>query len=406
MERSPARRRRSAAALAPDPTESRRVGAPVRSGPRLLTPPSRPERPVEVSPERLAHERLAVAARLSMQLAPLQNEAAIADLAVSELHTAFDYYLAVIQRLDGDVLHVVAAAGPLVDQVGFLAFEQSIDVGVNGRVARSGAIAFVPDTRLDPDYLGRNADSDPNSELSLPIFVDGRIWGVMNLEQLQRDAFKADDVLLAEAVVAQVGAALHRAALSAEVEATVTNTLGTLIDVLEAKDAYTAQHARDVVDLSERVARRLGLADRDLRDVHYAAILHDIGKIGVPSDILRKPGKLTDEEFEQIKTHSDIGGRLLERIPFTQSVAPLVRAIHERFDGGGYPDHLVGEAIPIGARIVGACDAFDAMISDRPYRSGMPPADAVAELHRCAGTQFDPRVVAALVAELGPMPLR
>ncbi|MEN0012814.1 MAG: HD domain-containing phosphohydrolase [Solirubrobacteraceae bacterium] len=359
-----------------------------------------------MSPERLAHERLAVAARLSMQLAPLQNEAAIADLAVSELHTAFDYYLAVIQRLDGDVLHVVAAAGPLVDQVGFLAFEQSIDVGVNGRVARSGAIAFVPDTRLDPDYLGRNADSDPNSELSLPIFVDGRIWGVMNLEQLQRDAFKADDVLLAEAVVAQVGAALHRAALSAEVEATVTNTLGTLIDVLEAKDAYTAQHARDVVDLSERVARRLGLADRDLRDVHYAAILHDIGKIGVPSDILRKPGKLTDEEFEQIKTHSDIGGRLLERIPFTQSVAPLVRAIHERFDGGGYPDHLVGEAIPIGARIVGACDAFDAMISDRPYRSGMPPADAVAELHRCAGTQFDPRVVAALVAELGPMPLR
>ncbi len=176
--------------------------------------------------------------------------------------------------------------------------------------------------------------------------------------------------------------------------------LGTLIEVLEAKDAYTAQHARDVVELSERVATRLGVHGRDLRDVHYAAILHDIGKIAVPSDILRKPAKLTDEEFEQIKTHSDAGGRLLERIPFTRTVAPLVRAIHERFDGGGYPDRLVGEAIPLGARIVGACDAYDAMISDRPYRAGMGQDAAVAELHRCAGTQFDPSVVEALIAEL------
>ncbi len=144
---------------------------------------------------------------------------------------------------------------------------------------------------------------------------------MLNLEQQRPHAFDADDVLLAEAVCSQVGAALHRADLAAEVEATVTNTLGTLIDVLEAKDAYTAQHARDVVDLSERVARRLGLSDREVRDVHYAAILHDIGKIAVPSDILRKPSGLTDEEFEVIKTHSDVGGRLLERIPFTRSVA-------------------------------------------------------------------------------------
>lgn len=350
--------------------------------------------------EQLGHERLAVAARLSVQLAPLHSPSEIAGLAVSELHTAFQYYLAVIQRLDGDMLRVVAAAGPLVDAEGFLAFEQHIGVGVNGRVARTGAVARVPDTRLDPDYLGRDHRTDPGSELSLPITVDGAVWGVLNLEQVATHAFADDDVLLAEAVCAQVGAALHRAALAAEVEATVTNTLGTLIDVLEAKDAYTAQHARDVVELSERVAVRLGVGDRELRDVHYAAILHDIGKIAVPSDILRKPGKLTHEEFEQIKTHSDVGGRLLERIPFTRSVAPLVRGIHERFDGGGYPDALVGAAIPLGARIVGACDAYDAMISDRPYRKGMGQEAALAELHRCAGTQFDPAVVEALVAEL------
>ncbi len=395
MERSTRARRRAAAAPhAPDTSADARRG-PGR--PRLVADPAS-----GAASDRLQHERLAVAARLSVQLAPLHTPNDIAGLAVGELHTAFQYYLAVIQRLDGDMLRVVAAAGPLVDQQGFLAFEQRITDGVNGRVARTGQTAWVPDTRLDPHYLGRNADTDPGSELSLPITVDGQVWGVLNLEQVATHAFAEDDILLAEAVCAQVGAALHRAELAAEVEATVTNTLGTLIDVLETKDAYTAQHARDVVELSERVASRLGVEGRELRDVHYAAILHDIGKIAVPSDILRKPGKLTDEEFEQIKTHSDAGGRLLERIPFTRSVAPLVRAIHERFDGGGYPDNLVGEAIPLGARIVGACDAYDAMISDRPYRSGMGQEAAVAELHRCAGTQFDPAVVDALVAELYP----
>lgn len=369
----------------------------------MFLPPSEVRQTTDAVPDEalLSHERLAVAARLSVSLAPMEDPQLIAALAVDELHTAFDFYLAVVQQLDGDVLRVLAAAGPHLDEPGFLAYEQPVAAGVNGRVARTGELALVADTRRDPDYLGRDPERDPRSELSLPIHVDGEIWGVLNLERLEPDAFGPDDVLLAEAVGAQVGAALHRAQLAAEVEATVANTLGTLIDVLEAKDAYTAQHARDVVDLSERVAQRLGLTPRQLRDVHYAAVLHDIGKIGVPTEILRKPAKLTDDEFEQVKTHSDIGARLLERIPFTRSVAPLVRAIHERFDGGGYPDALAGEAIPIGARIVGACDAFDAMISDRPYRNGMPAYDAVTELRRCAGSQFDPRVIEALIAELG-----
>ena len=351
-------------------------------------------------PDRRQHERLALAARLSAELAPLATSQAIAELAVRELHTAFQYYLAVIQRLDGETLRVLAAAGPLVDHAGFLAVEQDVSAGVNGRVARTGHAAVVPDTALDSDYLGRDRETDPGSELSLPIFVKGRVWGVLNIEEVQTNAFSGDDRLLAEAVCAQVGAAVHRAELAAELETTVANTLGALVEVLETKDAYTAQHARDVVDLADRVALRIGLDGPGLRDVHYTAILHDIGKIAIPSEILRKPGKLTDEEFEQIKTHSDVGGRLLERIPFTRSVAPLVRAIHERFDGRGYPDGLADSAIPIGARIVCACDAYDAMVSDRPYRPGMSQSEAFAELERCSGTQFDPAVVAALLLEL------
>lgn len=349
---------------------------------------------------RRQHERLAVASRLSLELAPLTDPAAIAERAVDELHRSFDFYLAVIQRLDGEVLRVVGAAGPLASNPAFLAFEQHISEGVNGRVARTGAPALIADTRDDPDYLRRDPRTDPGSEVALPVVVDGRVWGVLNLEQVAPGALDADDLLLAEVVAAQVGAALHRVELTAEIEGTVATTLSALVDVLEAKDAYTAQHARDVVELSICAGRRLGMDARALRDVRYAALLHDIGKIAVPSDLLRKPARLTEAEFDQVKAHSEVGDRLLRGIPFLHSVAPLVRAIHERWDGRGYPDGLCGEDIPLGARVVGVCDALDAMVSDRPYRAALGTDAALAELERCSGTQFDPRVVAAVLAEV------
>jgi diguanylate cyclase (GGDEF)-like protein len=342
--------------------------------------------------------RLAVAARLATKLAPLDEPDAIASAAVGELHSAFGFFLAVIQRLDDDgILRVVAAAGPLAGHDDFLAYEQPIQEGVNGRVARTGQPAVIADTTTDPDYLRRDPRSDPGSELSLPIHVDGRIWGVLNLEQLATHAFGDDDLLLADAVAAQVGAALHRAALTQELETSFATTLGVLADVLETKDAYTADHADVVADLALQTGRDLGLTDAELRPLRYTALLHDIGKIGVRSDLLSKPGRLTAAEFEEIKEHSAIGAALLRRIPLLTDVAPLVRAVHERFDGAGYPDGLRGDAIPLPARIVAVCDALHAMTSDRPYRRARPLDTALAELRRCAGTQFDPAVVAAVI---------
>jgi diguanylate cyclase (GGDEF)-like protein len=340
------------------------------------------------------HARLAVAARLATKLAPLDEPDAVAQTAVDELHRAFGFFLAVIQRLDpDDTLRVVAAAGPLADHDDFLAYEQPIQEGVNGRVARTGQRAIIADTTTDPDYLRRDPRSDPGSELSLPIVVDGRIWGVLNLEQLATHAFGDDDLLLADAVVAQVGAALHRCALTQELETSFATTLGVLADVLETKDAYTADHADVVADLALQTGRDLGLSDAELRPLRYCALLHDIGKIGVRSDLLTKPGRLTSDEFEEIKEHSAIGAALLARIPLLTAVAPLVRAVHERYDGAGYPDGLSGDAIPLPARIVAVCDALHAMTSDRPYREARPLDVALVELRRCAGTQFDPEVV-------------
>jgi putative nucleotidyltransferase with HDIG domain len=283
---------------------------------------------------------------------------------------------------------------------GFEAWEQPLDGGVNGRVARTGEPALVHDTARDPHFLGTDAAADSGSELAVAIRVGGEVWGVLNLEQLSTHAFDADDVVFADLVAAHVGAALDRTRLASELESTFMTTLAALSDALEYKDAYTAEHAREVEQLVVRVGTRLGLDDADLRTCRYAALLHDIGKIGIPSEILSKPSKLTDEEFEQIKQHTVIGARMLERIPFFEHVHPLVRSAHERWDGRGYPDGLAAGEIPLGARIICACDAFHAMVSDRPYRAAMPAADAIAELRAHSGRQFDPAVVDALVADV------
>jgi putative nucleotidyltransferase with HDIG domain len=173
-------------------------------------------------------------------------------------------------------------------------------------------------------------------------------------------------------------------------------------DVVEADDAYTGEHCRGVVLLALEVAEALGLDAHRARNVEFGALLHDVGKIAVPKEIVNKPGKLDPHEWEIIKTHTIEGQRMLERVGgFMREVGEIVRSSHERWDGAGYPDGLRATAIPLEARIVCACDAFNAMTTTRSYRKAMSPPDALAELTRCAGTQFDPQVVDALVGVVG-----
>ena len=172
-------------------------------------------------------------------------------------------------------------------------------------------------------------------------------------------------------------------------------------NVVETDDAYTGSHSRDVVELAVEVGRRLGLSGDALRDLEFGALLHDVGKIAVPSEIVNKPGKLTEAEWAIMKRHTIEGQRMLENVGGVLArVGVIVRASHEDYDGTGYPDGLAGDAIPIEARICSACDAFSAMTTDRSYRAAMALEDAIAELRRCAGSQFDPRVVATLVSVL------
>ncbi|MCW2990069.1 MAG: metal dependent phosphohydrolase [Solirubrobacterales bacterium] len=175
-------------------------------------------------------------------------------------------------------------------------------------------------------------------------------------------------------------------------------------DVLEADDAYTGgEHSQGVVALALAVGEHLRLSSREQRDLEFAALLHDIGKLRIPNEIINKPGKLSAEEWEIVRRHPAEGQRMLERVGGRLTeVGRIVRAHHERMDGTGYPDGMRGEQIPLAARIISACDAYSAMTTNRSYRAAMPHEDAVAELRRCTPAQFDPVVTAALLATVRP----
>ncbi|MFL6291224.1 MAG: HD domain-containing phosphohydrolase [Thermoanaerobaculia bacterium] len=184
-----------------------------------------------------------------------------------------------------------------------------------------------------------------------------------------------------------------------------------LTQAVEAKDSYTEGHLRRVSEYAVAVGSRLGLRGKDLEMIHYASMLHDIGKIGIPEEILRKRGPLNEQEAEVMRRHADIGARLLEKLDLLRDAAPIVRAHQERYDGAmdetrypGYPMGLMGEEIPLGARIIAVVDAFDAMTTTRPYRAALPVESAIAELRGQRGRQFDPRVVDAFLDELAERP--
>jgi putative nucleotidyltransferase with HDIG domain len=171
-----------------------------------------------------------------------------------------------------------------------------------------------------------------------------------------------------------------------------------LSDVLEADDEYTGNHSHGVVALALTVAQELGMDSIEQRNVEFGALLHDVGKIAIPNEIINKPGPLDDDEWLVIKTHTVEGQRMLDRVGgVMQEIGQIVRSSHERWDGGGYPDGLAGEQIPRAARVVACCDAFNAMTTDRSYRSAMSTDAAITELRANTGTQFDPEVVDALI---------
>ena len=186
-------------------------------------------------------------------------------------------------------------------------------------------------------------------------------------------------------------------AQASRIRASFLSAVTALVYALEAKDEYTSGHSQRVAEVSVAIARELGLQRDNIEKIRLAGLIHDIGKIGMRESILNKPAGLTEEEFQHIKYHPEIGERILNPIVDDEEILMMVRHHHERYDGNGYPDRLSGEQIPLGARILTVADSYDAMTSERPYRKAMSVEFACAEVERFKGTQFDPRVADAFL---------
>jgi len=187
------------------------------------------------------------------------------------------------------------------------------------------------------------------------------------------------------------------ASLNQELRELHLNTVKAFVEAIEAKDPYTRGHSENVARYSLLLGQELGFSIEELEELHVAALLHDIGKIGIREEILFKPSSLTDEEYKQIMAHPDISAQIVGSIPNLANIATMIRHHHEHYDGRGYTEGLVGESIPLGSRILAIADSFDAMTSDRPYRKGCGTEEALNEIKRCAGTQFDPALAEAFI---------
>ncbi len=361
-----------------------------------------PEPPPLEWPEARVDERLrkrtrqlALANELGARLSAMTRPFDILDAAVDELHRAFGFFHASAIALRGNRVEAVALRG-----LGVAGWSQRVSAGLIGRCLRERRPVLVNDVQADPDYVSTEATAAARSEVVVPLWVGDELYGVIDIEAVDPGAFDQDDVTLLETVATQVGSALRGAELYERLERAYLGTAAALAAALEAKDAYTADHAASIAAQAEAVGRRLELSEDALRDLRFAAVFHDIGKIAVPESILHKPGPLSPEQRTVMERHTVVGEQILAPVEFLSEVRVLVRHEHERWDGAGYPDGLAGEAIPLGSRIVLVCDALHAMTSDRPYRKAMSLERALEELRAHAGTQFDPTVVEALLTEL------
>lgn len=296
-------------------------------------------------------------------------------------------------RRDPRALIAAAVHGTSMDLLGS---RLGADEGVLGRVLDSGRALLVPACDLMADPVAPPFGEGATRAAFAPIRFEGAVRGVVAVAVTDAHArLDASQVDLLCEMSDLAAAALDHASAREDSRESVTAHVDALAEAMNRRDRTTADHSEDVVLLAGMVGRMLQLDSPALVELEFAARLHDVGKIRVPDAVLNKPGPLDARERKVMESHAAWGAETLSGVPGLEVVATIVRFHHERWDGAGYPDRLGGACIPLASRIIAVCDAFGAMTSDRPYRAGMRPAEALAELRASAGTQFDPAVVDA-----------
>lgn len=272
----------------------------------------------------------------------------------------------------------------------------NIGEGIAGRVVSGGKYIFVEDIETDIRFLRANDNERYSSKsfISVPLKVKNKVIGVLNINSPKdKKHFDDRDLKLLTILADQAAMRLDNIELFNNLQSFYFEMVQTLARAIDAKDAYTYDHADRARKYAKEIALKMNLPYTIVRNIEYAALMHDIGKIGIADDILLKKDNLTEEELKIIRKHPLIGYRILAPVKFLSPVAPMVLYHQEWYDGSGYPEGLAKEEIPLGARIVAVIDAYDAMTSDRPYRNSLLVKDAVKQLRVGAGKQFDPKIV-------------
>ena len=272
--------------------------------------------------------------------------------------------------------------------------------GIVGSVALSGRAEVVNDVASDLRWRGDIGGSfRTRAILAVPLVAQGKVIGVLQLlNPVGRERFDEEDLRRLVLFAGLLANPLQNARLHWAQRQQFLDTVTILAEFVEKRDPYTGGHFRRVASYSVLIGNEMGLDPDELEELKYAATLHDIGKIAVPDAILGKPAPLDPQETEVMKTHPEVGSEIVNRLRNLRHVLPGVRSHHERVDGKGYPDGLADEQIPLVAKIIAVADTFDAMTTSRPYRAGIAPEQAAAEIATMSGTQFCPAVVAAFHA--------
>lgn len=282
--------------------------------------------------------------------------------------------------------------------------QHGLEEGFTGQVIRTGAVYRSRDLSQDPLAAHRDLLAGLGPGMCMPLRTTaGQVVGTLLVaRRLEKAAapFLPEDERLLTTLAEIAGNALQRARAHEELEAAYLETVLALANAMDARDTYTGDHSQRLAAWAEATARELGCNQAEIEAIRWGALLHDIGKIGVPDAILRKPGPLDEAEWVIMQRHPEIGAEIVAPVRKLEDVAPIICAHQEKWDGTGYPAGLQGEAIPVGARILAVVDAYGAMTDERVYRAARSHEEAVAELRHCAGTQFDPRVVEAFLRVL------
>lgn len=302
--------------------------------------------------------------------------------------------LMLVDETSGDLL-IRASHGLQPDTA--MKARRKVGEGVSGLVLeRKKPLIISAGKHPDPEVMAIiNIEDMPVSSMSVPLIGKNKMFGVLNVSKFSGAPFSTSDLQIVLILSSQVVTAMENVALFEDLRENYFRTVQALVAAVEAKDPYTRWHSTNVAKYAVAIARDLGMSPTQLEEMHIAAILHDVGKIGISELIISKPDRLSREEFAIMKDHPAHGIRILEPIGFAHTIISAIYQHHERFDGAGYPQGLAGENITLAARVLNVADTIDAMVSERPYRGTISTEEVLLELERESGRQFDPRITAS-----------